>query len=224
MKNLAVKFLGLLMIALTIGSVGCKDDDFVQPNEKLTSNEMIAIPFFVVDENGSVPSNPTSPLFDVRKQNPVIAPDGHQVTWAEYSDIRGTMTSECTASGNKVSLDVEGLIPNGIYTIWNVTVKAPGFDPSMEGFNVTGIGAAGKGDGSDNRIQASANGEISITLTSPGGPMSMFGNIGACPMTDEYEWHLVGAYHIDGQTYGGDLGPDGTVCVQFAFIYNSESK
>ena len=30
------------------------------------------------------------------------------------------------------------------------------------------------------------------------------------------------AYHIDSQTYGPDLGPDGTVVEQFGFIFRAK--
>jgi hypothetical protein len=47
----------------------------------------------------------------------------------------------------------------------------------------------------------------------------MQGSIGACALTDEFEWHVVGAYHIDGQSHGPSLGPDGTAVEQFGFIF-----
>ena len=51
------------------------------------------------------------------------------------------------------------------------------------------------------------------------GPLSAMGSIGACAPTDQFEWHVVGAYHIDGQSHGAVLGPDGTAVEQFGFIF-----
>ncbi len=90
-------------------------------------------------------------------------------------------------------------------------------------FNITGIGAAGKGDGSDNTFVAGPDGTAEITTISPGGALSMFGEIGNCGLTDQFEWHVVAAYHIDGKTYGADLGPDGTVVEQFGFIFTRDN-
>lgn len=39
---------------------------------------------------------------------------------------------------------------------------------------------------------------------------------------EEFEWHLVGLYHIDSKTYGPVRGPEGTHAEQFAFIFKDE--
>lgn len=209
----------LVLIVAALASCNKDDDAFEGPT---TSNDnIVAIPFFVETADGQLPSDPSDLLYEIRKQEPVIAPDGHHVTWGEFSAIQGSASVKCTEKGTQAVINVSGLIPNGVYTIWNVTVKAPGFDPSKADFNITGIGAAGDGNGQDNVITASPSGTISITTKSLGGSLSMFGEIGDCPISDEFEWHLVGTYHIDGKTYGRDLGPDGTVAEQFGFIFQN---
>ena len=218
----------LISFCLAIGLflTSCSDDNetvIETPVPEATSDAVVNIPFFVVNANGELPSSPDDLLFDVRMKNPILAPDGHQVTWAEYSAVRGNISVECMDEGTYVNFRVTGLIPDGVYTVWNVTVKEPGFDPSAEMFNITGIGAAGRGDGSDNTFIANPDGTAEITIVSPGGDLSMFGEIGNCGLTDQFEWHVVGAYHIDGKTYGPDLGPDGTVVEQFGFIFNRDN-
>ena len=214
---------GIMMIGILLTSCSKEEMPLVEKDKEfVTSNEMVNIPFFVRNLSGQLPSAPNDLLFDVRGKNPVTAPDGHLITWAEWSAVRGNIYVECQDAGTFVSLKLSGLIPNGVYTMWNVSVAAPGFDPTVEGFNVTGIGAAGKGDGSDNSFIASPNGKAQISMLSPGGDLSMFGEITNCPVKDQFEWHIVGSYHIDGMTYGPDLGPDGTVAEQFGFIFNSE--
>jgi len=227
LKNLSlIKPLAFILVAsLFLASCSDDNDDVVvdpQP-ETATTDEIMAIPFFVETMDGNLPSNNSDLLYENRTHAPVTAPDGHQVTWGEFSAVQGNISVECRDEGTHYNLRVTNLIPDGIYTIWNVTVKSPGFDPSntAEMFNITGIGAAGRGDGTDNTLIASPNGTIEITLTSPGGALSMFGNIGNCALTDEFEWHVVGSYHIDGKTYGPDLGPDGTVAEQFGFIFKN---
>lgn len=212
-------FFSLVLIVAALASCNKDDDTFDGPSQ--TNDNIVAIPFFVETADGQLPSNPGDLLYEVRKHEPVIAPDGHQVTWGEFSNIQGSASVKCTEKGTQATIIVSGLIPNGVYTIWNVTVKAPGFDPSMADFNITGIGAAGDGNGKDNVVTASPNGTITISTESPGGNLSMFGQIGPCSLSDEFEWHLVGSYHIDGKTYGQDLGPDGTVAEQFGFIFQN---
>lgn len=203
----------------------CKNDDDAiatpTPDATETLNTVIAVPFFVQNENQEMPSNPDDLLYEVRKNNPLIAPDGHQITWGEFASVQGDIEVECMNNQTKVSLNVKGLIPYGQYTIWNVTFDAPGMDPTHPMLGLEGLGAAGKGDGSDNAFVANAMGEGSITLTSPGGPLSIVGSIGDCSLVDNFEWHVVGAYHVDGRTYGGDLGPDGTVAEHFGFIFKN---
>ena len=211
-----------LLIALTFvfAFTSCSDDD-KEPNPTATSSDIVNIPFFVQTADQELPSQASDLLYEGRVGQPVLAPNGEQVTWGEFAAVRGSVEVECTENGTRVALDLTGLIPNGVYTIWNVTVKAPGFDPAAEMFNIIGIGAAGNGLGEDNIVVASAAGTAKIETISPGGAMTMFGEIAACSLTDEYEWHVVGAYHIDGNTYGPDLGPDGTVTEQFGFIFTT---
>ena len=202
--------------------VSCSDDEIIlvePPLASATSDQLVNIPFFVLTADGNMPSNPDDLLYDARMKNPVLAPDGHQVTWAEYSAVRGSINVDCTEAGVKVNFRVTGLIPDGVYTAWNISVKAPGFDPAAEMFNITGIGAAGKGDGSDNTFVAGPDGTAELTTISKGGPLSMIGEMAHCPLDGQFEWHVVVAYHIDGKTYGGNIGPDGTVVEQFGFIF-----
>jgi hypothetical protein len=178
----------------------------------------------VEDENGQLPTEENAKLFEIRKKNPVVDTYGKQLTFAEFSTVRGTITVEGREGGTYVSLDLTGLIPNGLYTIWNVTFNEPGFDPSKEENNIRGVGVIGKGDGSESYFKASPSGTGHISAFTPQGPLSMVGEIAAHPFADEIEWHVVGAYHMDDQSHGPDLGPDGTVVEQFAFTFNPQGQ
>jgi hypothetical protein len=181
------------------------------------TSDIVHIPFFVQDAGGQAPSAPSTPLFEARKRNPVLGPTGRQLTLAEFAAVEGTVSVQCVAGGTQVTLQLRNLIPNGVYTIWNVVFKAPGFDPSFA--NLTGLGALGSGAGTQNVFKASATGDGALTATTVAGPLSMQGSIGGCALTDEFEWHVVGAYHIDGQSHGPSLGPDGSAVEQFGFIF-----
>jgi len=223
------KLIVTLFVSVLFFASCSKDDDNntdnAVPTPELIASEastsVVAVPFFVRNENQEMPSSPDDLLYEVRQNNPLIAPDGHQLTWGEFSNLQGDIDVECYDNGTKVTLNMKGLIPYGQYTIWNAVFDAPGLDPTDAMLGVDGLGAAGKGDGSDNAFVASAMGEGSITLTSPGGDLSMIGSIGNCPLKEEFEWHVVGAYHMDGRAYGGDLGPDLTVAEHFGFIFKS---
>lgn len=221
MKNHLMKLvvvLGLVAVLFT----NCTDDE-TQPLPSASTDAIITVPFFVVNQDGQTPSNANDKVYELRKMNPVIAPDGHQLSWAEFSSVRGTIDVQCKGNGVEYELDLSGLIPNGLYTIWDVVFQAPGMDPTHPMLGLDGLGASGKGDGSDNVVRASSTGRATITIFSTPGPLSMVSNedLGACPLTDNFEWHVVGAYHIDDQSYGPLLGPDGEAIEQFGFIFKN---
>ncbi|WP_373516170.1 hypothetical protein, partial [Pricia sp.] len=136
--------------------------------------------------------------------------------------MTGSISAECTGAGTKVTLDLQGLIPNGVYTVWNVTFKDPGFTGEFDSpglpSNVKAFGPITPNDGSQSGFTASESGEGSISATTPPGTLGTIGEIEACALTDELEWHVVGLYHSDGETHGPVRGPDGNPAEQFAFI------
>jgi hypothetical protein len=193
---------------------------------------IVALPFFVVDESGNAIDPATTPagteLFDARAWAaggdivPVSAPDGHTVTWGEFSAARGEISAKCVEAGTQVVLRLSNLIPGGVYTIWNVTFSEAGFQvphPLFLAPSFIGVGPSGPSDGSRNTFRASASGRASISTITPEGPLGTFGEIGGCALTDEFEWHVAGLYHMDGLSHGSDLGPIGTMAEQFAFIF-----
>lgn len=109
-----------------------------------------------------------------------------------------------------------GLYASGVYTTWVLTFRPPGFDPLLT--NLSGVGALGTPDGTRNVFTASSRGEGDITVITRVGPLSVQGSIGDCALMDEYEFHLVSVYQLDGKAYGPDLGRGGTAVEQFSFI------
>ncbi len=220
-----------LMLALAAAAAGCSGRTPLSPDGNavpaanntppaaapIRNTTIVHIPLFIQGAGGQPPAGPGSPLFEVRKGNPILAPDGHQVTLGEFNAVDGYATVQCVARGTLVTLQLANLIPRGVYTIWNVVFKAPGFEPTFA--NLIGLGAIGSPAGTENVFRASASGEGAVSAITEAGPLSALGSIGACAPTDQFEWHVVGAYHIDGQSHGPVLGPDGTAVEQFGFIF-----
>ncbi len=218
----------IIMTATTMISCGSDyvgNDPIVFPTE--SSDQLIPLPFFVRCDNG-VPidpatTTPETPLITDLGRQPILSPEGNQVTWGAWSKVTGSIVAECTEAGTKTTLDLQGLIPNGVYTVWNVTFKDPGFTGEFDSpglpANVKAFGPIGPNDGSQSGFTASASGEGSISASTPPGTLGTVGEIEACALTDELEWHVVGLYHIDGETHGPVRGPDGNQAEQFAFIF-----
>ncbi len=215
--------IGLTFSLLFISA--CNNDDESSPTNQGPSefsDEVVIVPFFIENELGETPTEPTEVIYESRLKEPVMDMDGTHMRLFDFSLVNGSI--EVTCEDNGVSMDVElrGLVPNGVYTFWHVTFKEGGLDPSKEMLNIRGIGAVGKGDGSGNFFIASPTGTATFSAFSPTGRvLSMIGDIEACPLTDEEEWHIVGSYHMDSKSYGPVLGPDGTVVEQFAFVFKN---
>ncbi len=219
MKSLRwiVAFASLLAAGCDQSPLGPAPVAAPQAGASARSTDIVHIPFFVQDALGQTPSAPATPLFEARKHNPIVGPTGRQLTLAEFAAVEGSASVQCLTGGTQVTLQLRNLIPNGLYTIWNIVFKSPGFDPSFA--NLTGLGALGSSTGAQNVVRASATGEGTLIAITAAGPLSMQGSIGACALTDEFEWHVVGAYHIDGQGHGPSLGPEGATVEQFGFIF-----
>ena len=141
---------------------------------------------------------------------PVIAPDGHQLMLGEFLMSTGKAEVECTGRGTRSELHYKHLIPNATYTVWQLAFDATG--------NLLAIGALGPNDGSRNSFHSSSNGEGELSTTTPAGPLSMFGSLGACAL-DQFDLVYALAYHIDGMTHGPTPGPDGTYAEQNTFDF-----
>jgi hypothetical protein len=178
-------------------------------------------------------AEPDTLLYYRRTGDPILAPDGHQLTAGEFAAVKGTATAKCLRSGTQVKIHVNGLVPHGIYRVWVLTFDYPGFDlTATDPFAyATGEGALGPDDRSRNTFRASASGEGQITVIHPPGPMSEFlpgppyvnEPAPACLLTDVFEWHVFCTLQQPGQPYGTDVGVPaafpGTSVEQFVFMF-----
>lgn len=172
--------------------------------------------------------DPATPLFESRKENPIDAPDGHQVTWGEFSGAEGAVIVECVNKGTRIVTHLSGLIQKGTYSMW-IDVFEPVEGSKDLGnrigrFEYTETDEKGKSKG--NVFRASGDGEGHIAgLVAP----RMVGTveISSCMLDDvkagAYEWRVVGIYHwgFDGTPGIGEEN-FGTFVEQGGFTFEIE--
>src|SRR6266571_1464396 len=87
---------------------------------------------FVVDRGGAPltpASDPGTKLYNARycdEHPPILAPDGHQLTLGEWLTAKGRASVKCINKGTQVVIEMSGLIPNGVYSIWYVSLDKDG--------------------------------------------------------------------------------------------------
>jgi hypothetical protein len=213
------------VLAAMLFITSCKKENPLNSENSSALSEQQAAPlrvdimhttFTIEDANMMVPTGDATLLFDKTGHTLVTAPDGHQVTLGEFNKVSGYAEIKCTNAGTHVVIHLSGLLPKGVYTIWTVTFKSPGFDNSIA--NVIGVGALGATDGSKNSFTASADGTASLSAIIPSGSLSVFGSVGDC-LSSEYQIQLWGVYHMDGLTHGPVPGDDSTWVEQFVIQF-----
>jgi hypothetical protein len=210
------KMLSAVVLTALFLNAGCRKEDHtadVNPEnapsmmkgapERITTVTLFAD--FILDYNFNTPLDDTALVFEALQHNPVTAPDGHQLTLAEFNSVTGRASLKCVEQGTHVVLNMHGLIPNGVYSFFTSTFQSPGYEPTLQ--YMTADGALGLIDGSQNTVVADAN------------AVSEFGSIDAC-LSDEFQVIFSAIYHIDGISYGPVPGPLGTWAFQFGFVYN----
>ena len=129
-----------------------------------------------------------------------------QLTLDDFDNVSGTMHIQELLDGTRVTFELSGLIPNGVYTLWADYYAAPGFTEDFA--HEQALGALGAADGSENIFTAAADGSISFSAVMPAGPLSWFTiaegfeaplYVLDAPVAQFAVW---GAYHIDGKTWG----------------------
>lgn len=146
---------------------------------------------------------------------PLIAPDDHHITLAEWKRPTGHALLQCLNRGSHVVFQLNGLVPNGVYTVWLGIFESPGVTPDFA--HMIGLGALGAPDGSENVILASPNGTAALSVFHPTGDLSIFGTVGC--LSDEFEVMLFFPLHLDGQTHGGEPGNECELGFQGAFRF-----
>jgi hypothetical protein len=142
--------------------------------------------------------------------DPVLNPDGSQMTLGQYNTVSGRAAVKCLKSGTHTVLHFSGLRPGGVYTIWIVELD------SMPGPPL-GVGSLGNNLGTQNSFVADDTGVGQIVASTPAEDLSIFGHIGQCMLDSPFLFEMV--YHSDGMTHGGDPGPPNTWVTNARFLF-----
>jgi len=205
---------GALLVACTLTVLGNQQPTAVA--QDLTTAIQFE-PAHLADENGDRPTDPAALLYDIRSDPgalPITAPDGHHITLGEWQAVRGEAHISRIPGGTELTLDVSGLVPNGVYTAWSAFfTESPFIVP-----NAVGFGAAGKNDGSEGTLIADENGTATYTVEVPPGPLSVRGEAPDYVLDGHAAYLVSGAYHIDSQTHGAVPGPNSVGAFSATFI------
>jgi len=223
MQNLFKRLMPLIGLSILIAT-GCDKEVNLHKGEETISSptsvplnvDLVHVALHIEDKNMMSPVGDATPLFNNRGHTTIMAPRGHQVTLGEFNTVSGKADITCTDYGTNVAMQFQGLIPNGVYSIWVLTFKLPGFHGTFD--NLIGNGALGSIDGSENAFIASSAGTASLSVTTHAESLSLFGSVDNC-LFSEYEVYLAVAYHLDNLTHGGTPGDPATWVVQFAFPF-----
>ncbi len=169
----------------------------------------------VLTAQSTVPSNSDDLLYTplifeqpLGQLSPILAPDGHQITLGEWQTAQGIARVFCDNSISKYRLEFSGLIPNGVYTLWNFILNKQKLPTNSLDMVADVVAAGSLGDNGSNVMIASASGEATLDVDVSPGTLSMFGTQSSCAITSSPGFILVVNYHIDGNTHGGTPGPD----------------
>src|SRR3989442_504751 len=117
MKNIS-KFSLALAMALVFSGASSRGQAPLRNHESDLAPLVLAQ---ISDVSGNTPASPATLLYFSRRCHagdplaPIIAPDGHQVTWGEWTDVQGQAAIKCVYQGSHVVVHFSGLIPNGQY-------------------------------------------------------------------------------------------------------------
>ena len=142
--------------------------------------------------------------------DPVLNPDGSQMTLGQYTAVSGRAAVKCRQKGTHTVFSFDGLRPHGVYSIWIVLPNAVPGPP-------IGVGGLGRTPLSENSFTADDDGEGQIGRTTPEENLSIFGHVGPCLLDAPLIFELV--YHSDNLTHGGDPGPPNTWVTNARFLF-----
>lgn len=139
----------------------------------------------------------------------LIDTQGKQLTAGEWVQATGEAEVTCIEEGTQYDFRFEGLVPNGVYTIWH--------------FPATGAGAlASHTNDINNVFTAAASGTTTFSVIGTAGLMTFNGSVTECtrPLrsSDPMRILFVVVYHIDNRSWGTTPGPQDTTAGHLVFV------
>lgn len=166
----------------------------------------------VVDTQGIPPTDPDAPLFRAGTSPlvPLTRSNGDPITLDDFDNVTGQIHIQARpGGGTNVDLQIEGLFPGELYSVWAAYFQEPGFPQGAR----VGFGAVSEaGDGSDNFMVADANGTISLDLVQQEGPMTVQGSASSYAPISPFE------------DANGNLVPHAGYTVALAYHFNDPSS
>lgn len=160
----------------------------------------------IKDQDGNTPVSPTEPLYAANIFDPPLglltaikAPDGHHITLSEWTEAEGNLLVRCNGNSATVSIELEGLVPNGTYTFWLAYLKKTRKVGEPINFASDFVHPTNPpvGSGTENVVVAASDGTINATIVHD-----------SCILTDEVALVIPVLYHINGNTFGSGHVPD----------------
>lgn len=206
--------LSVLTVGLHSGTARAQSDAGVVRviRNPLVDEFDVAVPRNATDtELWSTNQDPHFQLFD-REDDPI--------TMGEWLQVSGTGEIAKAPEGTALSLELSGLVPNGLYTLWGFFFDDPPYNKSEIvnfGANVA-EGAVGAADGSENEFRTNADGTAVFDAIIAPGPLSINGEAPDYVLDGHSTYLIGGVYHNDDVSYGGVPGPNslGHFSVEFA--------
>lgn len=109
------------------------------------------------------------------------------ITLADWTSAEGNMTFTCFEDGTAtVEIDAQGLIPNGVYTLWGIFFRDFSGDGNIDGMAPSPLG-----------------GVPNVLVAGLDGSGSMIRNLNYCPQDETTLVTTALSFHSDGNVYGG---------------------
>lgn len=129
-------------------------------------------------------TSPTAPLFNVAGVN-------LDITWGQWMGASATSTARVTGKDTDVRISLQGLVPNGVYSVFYLTIGPDSENPLCPGVERSlPVVSTDKTSGPDaSSFIANKNGSADYRGTIPGDPSAAM------------QFYVSIIYHFDGGTY-----------------------
>ena len=153
-------------------------DADAQALQAMSANVTVDVPgHSVVNDQGVQPTDPSELLYRNGPNNPITNSSGTQLTWGDFNQVAGTVKiSPRPGGGTDVDVDVTGLVPGEVYSIWAGWWDTPNGFPTGTRIAFGAVTDADNAADTDNFMTADASGKISLDLIQPKGPMTLHGS------------------------------------------------